>query len=40
MRLAPFAAATAFVLLSAGSALATSNFPAATRTKLGLTYDP
>ncbi len=40
MRLAPFAAASAFILLSAGSALATSNFPSAMRTKLTLTYDP
>lgn len=40
MRLAPFAAASAFVLLSASSALATSNFPTALRTKLTLTYDP
>lgn len=40
MRLAPFAAASALVLLSASSALATSNFPAALRTKLTLSYDP
>lgn len=40
MRLPPFAAASLFVLFTASSALATSNFPGALRTKLTLTYDP
>lgn len=40
MRVAPFFTAAALVLLTGGSAFATANFPAATRTHLSLTYDP
>ncbi|CAN5365836.1 hypothetical protein BH09MYX1_BH09MYX1_10230 [soil metagenome] len=40
MRLAPFVTAAGFVLLSATSAFATSNFPSTIRAKLTLSYDP